>query len=1239
MRWLNRFAFFLIFLSLLLVLAVGTFLLTPAGVKIAVWGAQKALPELKIEGSRGALLNGFTLDGVAFSMDGVAVEGRSLSLDINSRCLSGPALCIESLTGDGVRVTVEDTGPSPESPPSEPVTEIKTPIPVFLNGVALRDISLDILGTKVHWDSLTTAAQMRSNTLTLKPTVWQGIKLELPPSKDAPAEPAPEPKSDEPITLPTVNIPLNVVIEGFTLKDAELLLPERQVIHEFVLKGKAGGSQVALQQVLLDAEQGKVTLNGEIELDGNYPLKAKAVADIRMAPLNGQKLTLDTRGDLRDLSLDADLQGVLQAVLSGKLDVLDPNLPFDATLTAKHLQWPVDTEADYTLTSSELAARGSLKAYTATLRTQASGKDIPSMSLDTGLEGDLSYIGLNNLVLDTLGGRIEGNANVDWSKALTWRTNLNFTDIQPGLQWPEAEGKLSGKVENSGGLTDRGGWYVAVPALDVNGNIRNQALELRGQVDASDREGKGDLLLETNGLLLSHGPNQVTVKGQVDKALKLDVALNLPKLSASLPGAKGSIKGNVALTGTVEKPTAALTLAAKSLRWEELVSVGSVNIRGSVTPFPLVGGGLIVDVNDISAEGVDISSLALRASGDEGDQTVSLQVKGKPVGADLSVRGRFDREKGWKGALYASSLTTPVGPWKLVDDVPINVDIKTSEVDVGAFCWAQNQSRVCLDKPVKVTDKGQAQVSIDKFNLDILQSFLPITTTISGSLNANASIGWKPNALPTVNATVTLPKGQVTEQLDAPLVIGWNNVYLNTVLADDKLTAKLLLDLTDNGNVTLDAVMSNLSGKTRPLQSTFGINKINLDMLASALGEDSKLTGVLDGNVSLNGDVNAPTANGKIVLSGLSLQSLDAPIEVREGQVTLAFNGTNGKIDGDIKTPDGDLMLTGAADWQKLDAWLASLNVKGQRLKVVVPPMVALEVSPDMTLNASPDRVNVQGNVDVPWGRIVVDKLPDSAVQVSSDVVILNNELKPVTPPSSTPLNLNANISVNIGDDVRLEAFGLKTLLVGKLDVASNSRGPSVNGDINLQDGTYRSFGQDLVIKKGQILFNGPPEQPYLQVEAIRNPNAIEDGVEAGIRVTGPADAPEVSVFSDPAMPQANALSYLVRGRNLDSESDGNAMTSMLIGLGLAQSGKLVGELGEAFGVQDLSLDTSGSGGDEKVEVSGYILPGLQVKYGVGIFTSLPEFTVRYRLLKNLYLEAVSGADNAVDLLYQFSIK
>ena len=83
-------------------------------------------------------------------------------------------------------------------------------------------------------------------------------------------------------------------------------------------------------------------------------------------------------------------------------------------------------------------------------------------------------------------------------------------------------------------------------------------------------------------------------------------------------------------------------------------------------------------------------------------------------------------------------------------------------------------------------------------------------------------------------------------------------------------------------------------------------------------------------------------------------------MEVREGKITALLNGTNGRINGDIKTPDGDLVLTGKADWKDLNAWLASMNVKGQRLKVVVPPMVALEVSPDMMLNASPKSVNVK---------------------------------------------------------------------------------------------------------------------------------------------------------------------------------------------------------------------------------------------------------------------------------------
>ncbi|MGS9169591.1 translocation/assembly module TamB domain-containing protein, partial [Salmonella enterica subsp. enterica serovar Infantis] len=81
-------------------------------------------------------------------------------------------------------------------------------------------------------------------------------------------------------------------------------------------------------------------------------------------------------------------------------------------------------------------------------------------------------------------------------------------------------------------------------------------------------------------------------------------------------------------------------------------------------------------------------------------------------------------------------------------------------------------------------------------------------------------------------------------------------------------------------------------------------------------------------------------------------------------------------------------------------------------------------------------------------------------------------------------------------------------------------------------------------------------------------PDATEADVSAGVRVTGTADEPKPEIFSDPAMPQAEALSYLLRGQVLDSnQSDSAAMTSMLIGLGVAQSCQVVGKIGETFGV------------------------------------------------------------------------
>ena len=392
----------------------------------------------------------------------------------------------------------------------------------------------------------------------------------------------------------------------------------------------------------------------------------------------------------------------------------------------------------------------------------------------------------------------------------------------------------------------------------------------------------------------------------------------------------------------------------------------------------------------------------------------------------------------------------------------------------------------------------------------------------------------------------------------------------------------------------------------------------------------------MNSDLALSGDVMHPQVNGQFLIDQIKLKGEVTPIDIDSGQVAINFNGHQADLNAGINTPDGKLEITGDADWRDLQDWHTKMRVFAKALKVDMPPMVKIIVEPDMTLEVTPNLAKVQGNINLPWGRIVVEALPPSAVGVSSDLVILDENLQPVDDTVAVPFNVETDINIKIGNDFQLSAFGLKGGLQGNLNVTQKDKGPFIVGEVNIVDGSYRSFGQDLVIDEGKIMMNGPADQPYLSITAIRNPDNTQDDVTAGVRITGPASDPNMEIFSDPSMAQANALSYLLRGQDIDAESGGNAMTTTLIGLSLAKSGRVVGEIGEAFGVQDLQLDTAGSGDDSQVTVSGYIFPGLQVKYGVGIFNSLGEFTVRYRLMQDLYLEAVSGVDSAVDLLYQF---
>ena len=296
-----------------------------------------------------------------------------------------------------------------------------------------------------------------------------------------------------------------------------------------------------------------------------------------------------------------------------------------------------------------------------------------------------------------------------------------------------------------------------------------------------------------------------------------------------------------------------------------------------------------------------------------------------------------------------------------------------------------------------------------------------------------------------------------------------------------------------------------------------------------------------------------------------------------------------------------------------------------------------------MKIKLSSELLSISGKVDVPYARVKIKSLPPSAKSPSQDIIVVDE--KTVAKQGQLPIDVDLNILIDKDKkgEVKLDALDLKAELSGDLRVQVDAQNTRVNGLVQILKGSYEAYSQVLQIRKGEITFSGQPDVPAFDIEAIRNPLNTNDGVIAGIRVTGNAIKPSVDLFSEPSMEQAKQLSYLISGAGTFGGGSGNSeettMVNALVSFGVGQSENGIGSLGQKLGVKDLNLQTAGQGQGTKVELSGQLAEGVKITYGVGVFDSLSEVSVHYQLLPQVYLEAVSGVNNTLDLYYQITSK
>ncbi len=1265
---------------IIIFLLVGTvvFLIgTQTGLHLVINSAQRFVPGLSIANVDGGWRS-LTLKGVKYKMPGVDVNAGEFHLSVDLSCFRHTELCINAVRAQDVNVVVNTKEMSPAAPEqpdtSAPLTNLSTPYPIILKLLTLNNVNVAIDDRTISLAEFRTGMEWRERALTLKPTNISGLLIALPktplhplppvvqaaqdkavatvkekvtgqpavPESTAPKSTAAEPALGDTLkalfakplqpNLPDFKLPLDLTVQQLTGENLHLTGDNDLLITRLLLKVSTQNQQVKLDKLEVRSPQGSIDGIGQAQLTDTWPVNMTIDTAVNIDPLKGEKVKLTVGGALRkQLKVGINLSGPVRAQLALQTELAEVGLPIDMNLQSDALQWPLTGTPQYQIKGLNLKFSGKATDYAMSLRSNFLGNQVPPASLALDGKGNLEQFNLKLLRLTALQGNTDLTGVVNWSKAISWDTALTLNGINTAKQWPQWPAKLQGKIAMRGSLNGSN-WQLQVPVLELDGNVKNNLVKVRGNV-----KGNSDGQWDIPQLHLGLGRNNLDVKGNLSDKWALDANVDAPSLDGALPGLGGVVKGMIQLRGNLKAPQVLADLTANNLRWQAM-SVGHVNIKGDVTSSNQIQGSLAVKVQQLKQDALDISDITLDAKGNEKQHQLTLNVTGKPVSGHLALSGSFDRAtQQWKGNISNTLFDTPVGQWRLTRPIALTYFNKEQRVTVGPHCWQNPNADVCVPTTINAGTSGQASIVLNRFDLAMLKPFLTDDTQLSGQFSGKANVAWKAQGgLP--DASVSLVgKGVKVQQLvqGNPLPVAFDTLNLNAALKNGRANLDWLIKIANNGQLDGNLQVDDPLGR-RTLSGNVNITRISMTLLQPALMDGEKATGLLNANLRVGGNGKAPQVFGKLALSNVDFDAQFMPFDITNANLNINFNGMSSLLEGVIQTAHGQMALNGNADWSQPDNWRASIAAKGQKVRVSVPPMVRLDVSPDLVFDATPQAFTLNGKVDIPWARIAVQELPQSAVGVSSDEVMLNDQHQPIK-PATTSVPINTNLVVNIGNDVRIDAFGLKASLKGTLKVAQDKHGLGLNGQIDIPSGRFHAYGQDLIVRKGQLLFSGPPDQPLLNIEAIRNPDSTENSVVAGVRVTGDADTPKLEVFSDPVMSQEEALSYLLRGQGLDaSGADSSAMTSMLVGMGVAQSGKLVGKVGEALGVSNLALDTEGVGESSQVVVSGYVLPGLQVKYGMGIFDSLATLTLRYRLMPKLYLEAVSGVDQALDLLYQF---
>lgn len=796
-------------------------------------------------------------------------------------------------------------------------------------------------------------------------------------------------------------------------------------------------------------------------------------------------------------------------------------------------------------------------------------------SVDLDLAAKNRNLHINQAVIRSDSGELTISGTADLNEKMDVNIAVQGSDFNPGIFLPDYPGKLS----IDGKLLAIDGQFTS--QATINGKLRSYPLLARINTSGTSER----IIFEPSSM--SMGDNALQVTGSIDKRgiQQLEWKIDAPQLQIIAPELSGLLSGQGTLDGEWHNIKGSSSLKGSELSLRNF-SIQDLKLEFGPDNKNQHAIKIVALQPEVGQLGFD--SIELDAIGTHEQQTLTF-ILANQGGEKLSSTLELAKSgPGYDVDIFDTSISG--ADWgTLQQDSSSNLSIIDASFDLDDFCLQGETDSVCV-QAYQERSAFESEISLTNFPLKRLAGWYGAVEQLDDILTGKLSVSKKES-----------------------------NWHLDSQIS------------LDDGS-SLDAYID-LMGESRTIQGNIDGNFNSIQWLGLLNKELLEAKGLLNIEVAVNGTVEQPKFLGAVKL-------IDASTNIPSLGITVSKLGLSSKADQTGEAPftaqatvgEGQVDVTGIIYYRPLQEWRLEIDVAGDQALLADIPEYRVIASPKLKITVSPQKIDIDGEIDVDQAQITLSESSAKAISVSEDSRIINQDSNEIIIAKKTPIR--ADLEVKLGDDISLNGKGFEVKLGGNLKISESAEHiTNANGIIYLSDGFYAAYGQKLNLKDGTLQFNGPISDPGVNLRAERQ---IKDQT-VGVRVGGSLKSLKSEIYSDPALSQSDAISYLITGKPINAvgRSENTSVLTALTNLGVSGSASIIDDIRASTGLNTLELE----GGDDISEtallIGKYLSPQLYVQYIKRLFSENDSLQMRYEFSDKLQLEAETGTQQGIDLIYQ----